>query len=66
MISELTLLLPDSLATSELYAITTMLFRPGAPELRLFDTDESDVKSVHDYMIPLPKADTNGVRVLVS
>jgi len=42
-----------------------MLFRPGGPSLRLYETDESDVKQAHDFLIPLPKLDTKGVRVKI-
>lgn len=34
-------------------------------ELELFETDESDVRQAHDFLIPLPKLDTKGVRVRV-
>ena len=33
-----------------------MLFRPDEPKFELFETDESDIRHIHDYMIPLPKA----------
>jgi hypothetical protein len=45
--------------------VLAVLFRPGGPQLELFETDESDVKQVHDFVIPLPKLSTKGVRVLV-
>lgn len=54
-----------SLAMAELSLCLAVLHRPGGPELELFKTDESDVKHVHDFLIPLPKVDTKGVRVLV-
>lgn len=54
-----------SLAMAELSLCLAVLHRPGGPELELFETDESDVKHVHDFLIPLPKVDTKGVRVLV-
>ncbi|KAL4964160.1 cytochrome P450 [Aspergillus stella-maris] len=41
------------------------LYKPGAPELDLYETDETDVALVHGYMFPLPKLDSRGVRVLV-
>lgn len=50
---------------AELSLCLAVLHRPGGPELELFKTDESDVKHVHDFLIPLPKVDTKGVRVLV-
>jgi hypothetical protein len=42
-----------------------VLYRPGGPQFELFETDESDVTQAHDFMIPLPKLDTKGVRVLI-
>lgn len=42
-----------------------MLFRPDGPKFELFETDESDIRHIHDYMIPLPKLTTKGVRALV-
>jgi hypothetical protein len=54
-----------SLAMAEMSLVLAMLFRPGAPNLVIFETDESDVKHVHDFVIPLPKLSTKGVRVMV-
>ena len=34
-------------------------------EMRLFETDERDVKFQHDYQISHPRLDTKGVRVVV-
>lgn len=42
-----------------------VIFRPKGPKLELFDTDESDVKMIHDFLLPLPKLDSQGIRVLV-
>lgn len=42
-----------------------VLYGPSGPKFELFETDESDVKQAHDFVIPLPKLDTRGVRVLV-
>jgi hypothetical protein len=50
---------------AEMSLVLAVLFRPGAPNLELFDTDESDVEQVHDFVIPLPKLSTRGVRVVV-
>jgi hypothetical protein len=33
--------------------------------MELFETDESDVKRVHDFVIALPKLDTKGIRVTI-
>ncbi|KAL4935415.1 hypothetical protein BDV06DRAFT_228854 [Aspergillus oleicola] len=54
-----------NLAMAELSLCLAVLHRPGAPSLELFETDESDVKQVHDFLIPLPRIDTKGVRVVV-
>ena len=40
------------------------IFRPGAPAFRLFETDESDVIAVHDYIVPFPRLDSKGVRII--
>lgn len=54
-----------SLAYAEMSLVVAMLFRPDGPKLELFETDESDIRAVHDYMIPLPKLSTKGFRALV-
>lgn len=54
-----------SLGLAELYLALAMLFRPNGPALEPFETDESDVVRVHDFIIALPKLDTEGVRVTV-
>jgi hypothetical protein len=54
-----------SLAMAEMSLVLAMLFRPGAPNLALFETEESDVKHVHDFVIPLPNLSTKGVRVMI-
>ena len=41
------------------------LFRPNGPTFELFETDETDVIPIHDFIAPLPKLDTKGVRVIV-
>jgi hypothetical protein len=50
---------------AEMSLVLAVLFRPGAPNLVLFETDESDVRHVHDFVIPLPKLTTKGVRAKV-
>ena len=50
---------------AEISLALAVLYRPGGPKLELFETDESDVKVIHDFLIPLPKLDSKGVRVLV-
>lgn len=42
-----------------------VLYRPNGPQFDLFETDESDVRQAHDFLIPLPKLDTKGIRVLI-
>lgn len=54
-----------SLAQAELYSALAALFRPDGPELELFETDESDVTRVHDFIISLPKLESKGIRVTV-
>ncbi|KAI0593108.1 cytochrome P450 [Biscogniauxia sp. FL1348] len=55
-----------NLANAELYFTIAILFRPGAPELTLFETEECDVLPVRDYIIGLPRPESKGVRVLVN
>ena len=42
-----------------------VLFRPGGPKLELFETDQSDVTPMHDFLIPTIKLDSKGLRVVV-
>jgi hypothetical protein len=42
-----------------------VIFRPDGPRFRIYDTDESDVVLALDWVIPVPKADSRGTRVLV-
>ncbi|KAK8022518.1 Cytochrome P450 [Apiospora rasikravindrae] len=53
-----------NLATAEINFMLAALFRPGAPRFELFETDETDVVAVHDYIVPLARLDSKGVRVL--
>ncbi|KAF2008686.1 cytochrome P450 [Aaosphaeria arxii CBS 175.79] len=57
--------LGHNLAVAEISLALAVLFRPGGPDMELFETDESDVIMAHDFLIPVPKIDTKGVRVLV-
>lgn len=50
---------------AEISLVLAVLFREGGPSLSLYETDESDVKQVHDFVIPLPKLDTKGIRAVV-
>ncbi|KAI0116202.1 putative cytochrome P450 [Hypoxylon sp. NC0597] len=53
-----------NLATAEINIMLAALFRPGAPKFDLFETDETDVVAVHDYIVPLARLDSKGVRVV--
>jgi hypothetical protein len=50
---------------AEMSLVLAVLYRPDGPRLELFETDESDVKQAHDFLIPLPKISTKGVRAVV-
>lgn len=50
---------------AEMSLILAVLFRPSGPEFELFETDETDVKMAHDFLIPLPRITTKGVRALI-
>lgn len=54
----------DSLAYAELYLALAAIVRRF--NLFLHETDFSDIEAVCDAVMPLPRADTKGVRVLVS
>ncbi|KAL4946987.1 putative cytochrome P450 [Aspergillus filifer] len=54
-----------NMAYSEMYWALAVLFRPGAPRLEVFETHESDVKQSEDFIMPLPKVDSRGLRVIV-
>lgn len=50
---------------AEMSLCLAVLYRPGGPRLELFETDESDVTPVHDFLLPLPAIETKGVRMLI-
>jgi hypothetical protein len=50
---------------AELSLALAVFFRPGGPRLELFESDTSDTNHVHDYVVPLPKLNTKGIRVTV-
>ncbi|KAM5349174.1 hypothetical protein ACJ41O_008997 [Fusarium nematophilum] len=52
-------------AYAELYVTLAIMFRPDGPNLKLFETDETDVIPVHDIFLAVPKLDSKGMRVLV-
>lgn len=45
--------------------VIAALFRPNGPNFDLFKTDESDIILAHDYMLPLPRLNSEGLRVVV-
>ncbi|KAG8161928.1 hypothetical protein KVR01_007693 [Diaporthe batatas] len=53
-----------NLAMAEINFMLAALFRPGGPQFELFETDETDVIAVHDYIVPLARLDSKGVRVI--
>lgn len=57
--------LGKNLAAAELTILLAVLYQPNGPTLELFETDESDVAHIHDFVLPLPKLSTKGVRVLI-
>jgi hypothetical protein len=54
-----------SLGQAELHLALAVLLRSQAPQLALWETDETDVVRVCDFIIALPRMDTKGVRVTV-
>jgi hypothetical protein len=57
-------LIESSLASAEIYQILAVLFRNGGPKFELYETDESDVKLVHDFVTPMPRLDSKGLRII--
>lgn len=51
-----------SLASSELYVTIAKLF--GWFDIKLFETEEDDIKQVHDFFSPFPDSE-RGLRVIV-
>lgn len=54
-----------SLAHVQLNFVISALFRPDGPTIKLYKTDETDVIQAHDFLLPLPKLDSKGVRVVI-
>ncbi|KAF7586836.1 hypothetical protein BBP40_008244 [Aspergillus hancockii] len=54
-----------NLAMAELSLSLAVLHRPNGPKLELYETDETDVIQAHDFLIPVPKITSKGIRVLV-
>ncbi|KAI9891308.1 MAG: hypothetical protein M1814_002821 [Vezdaea aestivalis] len=55
-----------NLAYVELNFVLATLFRPGGPDIELFETTERDTTQHHDYLIPLPRLDSKGMRIMVN
>lgn len=55
----------NSLAYAEMYWAMAVMFRPNAPRFELFETDESDISQSVDFLMPLPKLDSNGTRITI-
>jgi hypothetical protein len=49
---------------AEMSLILAVLFRKAGSRLEVFETDESDVTLVHDFLIPLPRLSSKGVRAI--
>jgi hypothetical protein len=49
----------------ELNMTIAVMFGPGGPKFELFETDESDIVQEHDFLLPLPKLTSKGMRVKV-
>jgi hypothetical protein len=52
------------LVTTKLNLMLAVLFRHGAVKFDLFETDEADVITMHDCIVPLARLDSKGVRVV--
>ncbi|KIW83157.1 hypothetical protein Z517_02401 [Fonsecaea pedrosoi CBS 271.37] len=52
-----------NLAYAELYLTLAAMFRYF--EFELYETDKSDVELAHDFFLPFPRLDSNGVQVVV-
>ncbi|CAH0032931.1 unnamed protein product [Clonostachys rhizophaga] len=53
-----------SLAYAEISLVLAVLFRPGGPKFRLYETDETDIGSLHDYIIPIGRFGSKGARII--
>ncbi|MDI1493376.1 MAG: hypothetical protein OHK93_005164 [Ramalina farinacea] len=54
-----------NLAYAEMYIALGILLRPGGPNMQIFETDESDVAQAVDFLMPVPKLDSRGTRVML-
>lgn len=57
---------PSSLALCEIYLAVVALALRVLPQMSLFETSEEDVLYDHDMFIPMTKASSKGIRVVVS
>ena len=48
-----------------MYIALGILLRPGGPNMQIFETDESDVAQAVDFLMPVPKLDSRGTRVML-
>lgn len=55
----------SSLALCELYLALTAISLSVLPYMRLYDTTDEDVRYDHDMLIPMAKAGSKGVRVII-
>ncbi|KAL4907083.1 hypothetical protein BDW74DRAFT_176683 [Aspergillus multicolor] len=54
-----------NIAWMQMYFAISQLYQPSAPEIRLFESDESDVRLEHGYIFPLPRLESRGVRIII-
>ena len=53
------------LAMMELYVTLAAIFRRFGKGLELFETGRGNVDPAYDFMVPCPKLESKGMRVLV-
>ena len=54
-----------NLAYAELHVGIAVIMRRFGERMESFDTDLSDVEMVHDCLVPIPRQDSKGIRVLI-
>lgn len=55
-----------SLAQSELFLAVSALTLRVLPRMKLYNTSVEDVRYDHDKFVPMTRADSEGVRVIIS
>lgn len=55
-----------NLAYAEMFLTVAAMFMPGRFRFELFETDASDVETVHDWFNPFPRQDSKGIRLLIN